>query len=126
MARPDLSNETWIVFLPPLVSKRLAYPTRLDMFRLLVKAGQPGLPFGKIRELTGVPALTLSYHLATLTRAGLVTQTRQGRQNYSAAAFETMHALVEFLAAECCTLAEHDHRAPRDKSAPTFAEVEGA
>lgn len=88
----------------------LGQPTRLEVFRLLVKAGEPGLPFGEIQQTTGVPASTLSHHLATLSRAGLVVQTRQGRQNYSAAAFDAMHALVEFLTAECCTLASHDHK----------------
>jgi len=87
----------------------LGQPTRLDVFRLLVKAGEPGLPFGEIQEMTGVPASTLSHHLATLARAGVISQTKQGRQNYSAADFTTMHALVEFLTAECCTLAAHDH-----------------
>ncbi len=87
----------------------LGQPTRLDVFRLLVRAGEPGLPFGDIQEQTGVPASTLSHHLATLARCGLVRQARQGRQNYSAAAFETMHALLGFLTAECCTLSDHDH-----------------
>ncbi|MGY9054372.1 MAG: ArsR/SmtB family transcription factor [Alphaproteobacteria bacterium] len=87
----------------------LGQPTRLDVFRLLVKAGESGLPFGEIQERTGVPASTLSHHLATLTRAGVVAQTKHGRQNYSTADFDTMHALVEFLTAECCTLAPHDH-----------------
>ena len=87
----------------------LGQPTRLDVFRLLVKAGEMGLPFGEIQERTGVPASTLSHHLATLARCGLVSQTKQGRQNYSAAAFEAMHELLAFLTAECCTLGEHDH-----------------
>ena len=87
----------------------LGQPTRLDVFRLLVKAGERGLPFGEIQERTGVPASTLSHHLATLARAGVISQTKQGRQNYSAADFETMHALVAFLTAECCTLDVHTH-----------------
>lgn len=82
----------------------LGQPTRLDVFRLLVKAGEPGLSFGEIQERTGVPASTLSHHLATLARCGLITQTKQGRQNYSVAEFTTMHALLDFLTAECCTL----------------------
>ena len=89
----------------------LGQPTRLEVFRLLVKAGEPGLPFGEIQQRTGVPASTLSHHLATLSRAGLVVQTKQGRQNYSAAAFDAMHALVEFLTAECCTMEPGCHAA---------------
>ena len=87
----------------------LGQPTRLDVFRLLVRAGERGLSFGDIQDRTGVPASTLSHHLATLARCGLVQQTKQGRQNYSAAAFETMHDLLAFLTAECCTLSDHDH-----------------
>ena len=92
----------------------LGQPTRLDVFRLLVKAGEPGLAFGEIQERTAVPASTLSHHLATLARSGLITQTKQGRQNYSVAEFATMHSLLEFLTAECCTLVcEADvHTAP--------------
>ncbi|MCB9930989.1 MAG: winged helix-turn-helix transcriptional regulator [Alphaproteobacteria bacterium] len=90
----------------------LGQPTRLEVFRLLVKAGEEGLPFGEVQARTGVPASTLSHHLATLARCGLVTQTRKGRQNYSAAAFASMHALLEFLTAECCTLAPHSHALP--------------
>ena len=90
----------------------LGQPIRLEVFRLLVRAGEPGLSSGRIQEEIGIPASTLSHHLATLARAGLVRQTKQGRQNYSAAAFGTMHDLVAFLTAECCSLALHDHDAP--------------
>ncbi|HKK29046.1 MAG TPA: winged helix-turn-helix domain-containing protein [Alphaproteobacteria bacterium] len=90
----------------------LGQPTRLDVFRLLVKAGEPGMPFGEIQERTGVPASTLSHHLATLARCGLITQTKQGRQNYSAVSFASVHALVDFLMAECCSLADHCHLEP--------------
>ncbi len=82
----------------------LGQPTRLEVFRLLVKAGEGGLPFGEIQERTGVPASTLSHHLSTLARCGLVSQTKVGRQNYSAAAFGAMQALIGFLTAECCSL----------------------
>ncbi len=92
----------------------LGQPTRLDVFRLLVKAGEDGLPFGEIQSRTYVPASTLSHHLATLARCGLIKQTKQGRQNYSVAEFPVMHALLDFLTAECCTLVcEADvHTAP--------------
>jgi DNA-binding transcriptional ArsR family regulator len=96
----------------------LGQPTRLDVFRLLVKAGEPGLPFGEIQERTSVPASTLSHHLATLARCGLVSQTKLGRQNYSAAAFDTMHGLLAFLTAECCTLTDHDHAQPTESARP--------
>lgn len=95
-----------------LCLEALGQPTRLDVFRLLVKAGEPGLPFGGIQTLTGVPASTLSHHLATLARAGLVNQEKRGRSNISTANFDTMHGVVAFLTDECCSMADHEHKAP--------------
>ena len=89
-----------------LCLEALGQPTRLDVFRLLVKAGEPGLPFGEIQALTGVPASTLSHHLATLARAGLVNQSKRGRSNFSTANFDAMRGVVAFLTAECCSMAE--------------------
>jgi ArsR family transcriptional regulator, arsenate/arsenite/antimonite-responsive transcriptional repressor len=90
----------------------LGQPTRLDVFRLLVKAGEPGMTFGEIQDRTGVPASTLSHHLSTLARCGLVSQTKQGRQNFNAVSFPAVRALVDFLTAECCNLADHCHLDP--------------
>ncbi len=95
-----------------LCLEALGQPTRLNIFRLLVKAGEPGLPFGEIQQLTDVPASTLSHHLATLARAGLISQAKRGRSNFSTANFEAMHAVVEFLTAECCSLAANNHATP--------------
>ncbi len=50
----------------------LAQETRLRAFRLLVEAGPDGKPAGSIAEALGVPAPTLSFHLAQLTHAGLI------------------------------------------------------
>ena len=54
----------------------LGNPTRLRIYRALVKAGDPGLPVGKIQSRLGVPASTLSHHLKTLLIVGLITQER--------------------------------------------------
>ncbi|MGD8347448.1 MAG: helix-turn-helix domain-containing protein, partial [Lysobacterales bacterium] len=44
----------------------LAQETRLSAFRVLVAAGQDGLPAGEIAAQLGVPANTLSFHLKEL------------------------------------------------------------
>jgi DNA-binding transcriptional ArsR family regulator len=80
----------------------LAQESRLDVFRLLVRAGPEGLPAGRIAELLGVPANTLSFHLNQLRQAGLVTFRRESRSLIYAAEFPAMNALVGFLTENCC------------------------
>ena len=57
----------------------LAQETRLAIFRLLVEAGTEGLAAGAIAERLDIPASSLSFHLAELTRAGLIAQRRESR-----------------------------------------------
>ena len=52
---------------------------RLVVFRLLVQAGDDGMPAGAIAEALGIPNSSLSFHLAQLNRAGLIRQERQSR-----------------------------------------------
>jgi DNA-binding transcriptional ArsR family regulator len=80
----------------------LAQEHRLALFRLLVQAGPDGLPAGTIAEKLGVPASSLSFHLAHLNRAGLVSQTRQGRSLIYAADYPAMNGLIGYLMENCC------------------------
>ena len=57
----------------------LAQEHRLALFRLLVQAGEQGMPAGAIADVLGIPNSSLSFHLATLTKAGLIRQERQSR-----------------------------------------------
>ena len=59
--------------------EKLGNPTRLEIFRLLVRAGSEGLAVGEIQDHLGIPASTLSHHLAHLVHVGLVHQAREGR-----------------------------------------------
>ena len=54
----------------------LGNPTRLKIYRMLVRAGDPGLSVGKLQTRLSIPASTLSHHLKTLIIVGLVTQER--------------------------------------------------
>lgn len=85
--------------------EKLGNPTRLAIFRLLVKAGDRGLPVGEIQEHLGVPASTLSHHVAHLVNVGLVSQAREGRVLRCTPNFPLMDALIGFLTSECCVLA---------------------
>ena len=80
----------------------LAQNTRLQIFRLLVRAGHHGLPAGEIAEGLGVPKATLSFHLAHLTRAGLLSSERQGRSIIYAVRFDGVRALLTYLMEDCC------------------------
>ena len=80
----------------------LAQETRLDIYRVLVQAGQDGMAAGKIGEELGLPSATLAFHLKELKHAGLVTFTREGRSLIYAAIYPTMNALLAFLTENCC------------------------
>ena len=80
----------------------LAHGVRLQLFRLLVVAGQTGLTPGAMGEQLGLPAATLSFHLKELANAGLVSQQRDGRYLIYRAAFEQMTALLGYLTENCC------------------------
>ena len=80
----------------------LAQESRLSAFRLLVKAGSPGLPAGDIAQALGIPHNTLSTHVAILTRAGLLHSRREGRSVIYSVDFDGTRALLGFLLEDCC------------------------
>lgn len=80
----------------------LAQPTRLEVFRLLVKHEPDGLPAGEIARRIDVPHNTMSTHLGILTRAGLVTGERHSRSMIYRAEPKTIHGVVLFLLRDCC------------------------
>jgi DNA-binding transcriptional ArsR family regulator len=83
----------------------LAQETRLDLFRVLVRAGTAGLPAGELAEVLDVAPATLSFHLKELKGAGLVRCERDGRSRIYSPDFGTARALVEFLTDKCCSAA---------------------
>ena len=80
----------------------LAQPTRLAIFRLLIKHEPVGITAGVIADTIGAPHNTLSSHLAILVRAGLLRSTREGRTIIYRSNVEGMRALIGFLVSECC------------------------
>lgn len=80
----------------------LAQGHRLTLFRLLVQAGGEGMPAGAIAQKLAVPNSSLSFHLAHLTRAGLIQQRREGRSLIYTADYDAMNSLVGFLMENCC------------------------
>ena len=81
----------------------LSQETRLSAFRLLVQAGQSGLPAGELSEKLGIPHNTLSFHLNHLSNAGIVQSRREGRSIIYSANYEVMHGLINFMVKDCCS-----------------------
>ncbi|MDI4235236.1 helix-turn-helix domain-containing protein [Bradyrhizobium sp. Arg237L] len=80
----------------------LGNPTRLKIYRALVRAGRAGMPVGRLQERLKVPASTLSHHIKTLVSVGLISQVRESTMLVCHAEYDTMQGLVDFLVAECC------------------------
>ncbi len=80
----------------------LGNPTRLQLYRTLVRAGDEGLPVGSIQDKLDLPASTLSHHLKRLVDTGLVTQERRATTLICRAHYPGMQALIGYLADECC------------------------
>lgn len=84
----------------------LAQEHRLAAFRLLVQAGEQGMAAGTIADALGVPNSSLSFHLAQLNRAGLISQERRHRSLIYRANYVKMNALVGYLMENCCAGAD--------------------
>jgi DNA-binding transcriptional ArsR family regulator len=80
----------------------LGNPTRLKIYRALVRAGTAGMPVGRLQDRLKIAPSTLSHHIKSLVVVGLVTQVREGTTLLCHANYEVMRGLVDFLVAECC------------------------
>ena len=80
----------------------LGNPTRLSVYRTLVRAGGSGLSVGRLQAKVGAAASTLSHHLQKLIQVELVNQERQGTTLICRANYDQMRALVGYLVDECC------------------------
>ncbi len=80
----------------------LAQDARLEVFRLLVKAGSEGVAAGEIARAMGSRANTLSAQLLVLSNAQLVKARREGRSIIYSANFDAMRDLLLFLTKDCC------------------------
>ncbi len=80
----------------------LGNPTRLRVYRALVRAGEPGMSVGRLQSKLGVAASTLSHHIKTLVIVGLVSQERHATTLICRANYQVMRGLVDFLVDECC------------------------
>lgn len=80
----------------------LSQSTRLDVFRLLIKAGDAGMSAGDVAETLGVRQNTMSNNLSILSRSGLIRNVREGRSIRYFADMDGMRGLLAFLMEDCC------------------------
>lgn len=80
----------------------LGQPVRVDVLRLLVRAGHDGLAAGEIAAALDSLPNTMSANLAVLMRAGLIRNRREGRTIRYFADFDGLRGLLSFLIADCC------------------------
>jgi len=80
----------------------LSQQTRLDVFRLLIKAGADGILAGALADRLEIRQNTMSANLAVLLHAGLVRNERHGRTIRYFADFDAVRGLLGFLMEECC------------------------
>jgi DNA-binding transcriptional ArsR family regulator len=80
----------------------LGNPTRLRIYRALVRAGDAGMSVGKLQTKLELAGSTLSHHLKALVMVGLINQERQATTLICRANYDVMRGIVDFLVAECC------------------------
>lgn len=80
----------------------LAQPTRLAIFRLLIKHEPVGVTAGVIADTIGAPHNTMSSHLAILVRSGLLRASREGRTIIYRSNIQGMASVLSFLINDCC------------------------
>lgn len=80
----------------------LAQENRLAIYRLLVQTGPEGLSAGRLAETLALPKATLSFHLKTLTQAGLIEARQDGRFIHYSTSYPAMNGLLGFLSENCC------------------------
>ena len=80
----------------------LGNPTRLAIYRDLVRAGDAGRAVGQIHANIPLAASTLSHHLKYLEAAGLIRRRKDGVTHYCSANYSAMDDLIQYLTEECC------------------------
>lgn len=80
----------------------LGHDSRLAIFRLLVEAGPDGINASAIGQQLDMAPATLSFHLAHLSRVGLIEGERESRFIHYSANYQAMDELIAFLTSNCC------------------------
>jgi DNA-binding transcriptional ArsR family regulator len=88
-----------------LIAQRLGAlgnETRLQIYRILVRAGRDGVPVSELQRKTGVAISTVSHHLHKLITVGLAYQEREGTTLFCHANYDAMDETLGYLTKVCC------------------------
>ncbi len=85
-----------------LILSKIGNPTRLKIVRMLVRAGDQGLPVGAIQKKLKIPGSTLTHHISHLKNAEVIRQERHRATLYCIMEYERLSKLVAYLTEECC------------------------
>ncbi|QPH53273.1 ArsR/SmtB family transcription factor [Pontivivens ytuae] len=80
----------------------LAQPLRLRMLRHLVRCGPAGSRAGDLAQAVEVAPSLASFHLNTLSQAGLIVAEKVSRSVVYRADFAALGSLVGYLVNDCC------------------------
>ena len=84
------------------ILSKIGNPTRLKIVRMLVRAGESGMPVGAIQKKLNIPGSTLTHHISHLKSAGVIRQERHQATLYCIMEYQQLNKLVEYLTEECC------------------------
>ena len=90
---------------------KIGNPTRLQIVRLLVRAGDEGLAVGQIQKALDIPGSTLTHHISHLKSAGVIRQQRQQATLICTMEYTVLRDLVDYLTSECCADQADQHDA---------------
>ncbi|WP_318402231.1 ArsR/SmtB family transcription factor [Photobacterium leiognathi] len=82
--------------------KELGHPTRLMIYKSVIRAGHQGIAVGGLQEKLAIPGSTLSHHISGLASAGLISQRREGRTLFCVAEYQKLDSVIVYLQDECC------------------------
>ena len=85
-----------------LVLSKIGNPTRLKIVRMLVRAGNQGMPVGAIQKKLNIPGSTLTHHISHLKNANIIRQERHQATLYCIMEYKQLNSLVAYLTEECC------------------------
>ena len=91
----------------------IGHEKRLEIIRLLVRAGPEGLTVSELKNRLLCPDSTLSHHISKLCRVGMVQQIRSGRHLKCHANYQILNELTDYLYQECCIESNPDCCEPK-------------
>lgn len=80
----------------------LGHEHRLELFKVLVQAGDAGMTIGELQSVLDRPASTLAFHLRELVASDLVTQEKEGRMVRCRANYAALDEVLQFVKVNCC------------------------